>query len=130
MIGTRYEESERSMTITCPHCNFSRTVEPEKVPDRPVKVNCPKCNQGFTFDKTRPETEKPEQISCPACGLVQDKNDRCGGCGVTYAKIKERKEDDSEANIADMAPTMLDLFGIPAPKYMDGSTLDKKQASA
>ncbi len=50
--------------------------------------------------------------------------------GVLISNRKMGKEDGSEANIADMAPTMLDLFGIPAPKYMDGSTLDKKQAGA
>ncbi len=39
------------MNIVCPNCNFSKTVDPAKVPDRPVKVNCPKCSQSFTFDK-------------------------------------------------------------------------------
>jgi len=46
--------------------------------------------------------------------------------GVLFSSRKLGKADGSEANIADMAPTMLDLFGIPAPKYMDGSTLDKQ----
>ena len=39
------------MKIICPHCNFSREVPDEKIPDRPVKVTCPKCQQGFSFDK-------------------------------------------------------------------------------
>jgi len=83
------------MNITCPHCNFSRTVEPDKVPNRPVKVSCPKCNQGFTFDKAQAAGSRQEQISCPACGLVQAKGDRCQGCGVIYAKIKEQRRDNS-----------------------------------
>jgi len=84
------------MNITCPHCNFSRTVEPGKVPDRPVKVNCPKCKQGFTFDKAQIAASRQEQISCPACGLVQAKSDRCQGCGVIYAKLKERQPNPRE----------------------------------
>lgn len=82
------------MNITCPNCNFSKPVDPAKVPDRPVKVNCPKCQTAFTFDKTtqgRPAGSTPEQISCPACGLVQVKTDSCSGCGVNYAKFQSRK---------------------------------------
>ena len=35
-----------------------------------------------------------------------------------------------QSNIADMAPTMLELFGIPSPKYMDGDSLLSKGATA
>ncbi len=44
--------------------------------------------------------------------------------GVLISSRILGKADGSEANIADMAPTMLNLFGIPAPRYMDGSNLD------
>lgn len=84
------------MNITCPHCNFSKPIDPAKIPDRPVKVNCPKCSQGFTFDKTEKVSDSEEQVSCPACGLVQKKNDRCSGCGVIYEKFKERQKDNSD----------------------------------
>lgn len=85
------------MNISCPHCNFSRVVEPDKVPDRPVKVSCPKCKQGFTFDKSELDKKVKEQVSCPACGLVQDKSDRCGGCGVIYDKIKNVQPSNDDA---------------------------------
>ena len=92
------------MKITCPHCNFSRTVEPNKVPDRPVKVKCPKCKEGFTFDKVKAQSSPEEQITCPACGLVQEKNDRCNGCGVAYEKIRDRQHnnqhDEMNGNLA------------------------------
>ncbi|MDH3453805.1 MAG: zinc-ribbon domain-containing protein [Desulfuromonadales bacterium] len=89
------------MNIICPHCNFSKTVDPDKLPDRPVKVNCPKCSKGFTFDKSRrpvfttnagQAAGPPEQISCPACGLVQDQRDQCKGCGVVYAKLQAQRQ--------------------------------------
>ncbi len=34
---------------------------------------------------------------------------------------------DREPEISDLAPTLLDLFGIPAPRYMDGKTLASSQ---
>lgn len=83
------------MKITCPKCNFSKTVEAAKIPDRPVKVNCPKCNEAFTFDKsaqvTGSSTVPAEQITCPACGLVQAKGNSCSGCGIDYAKFRSRQ---------------------------------------
>ena len=84
------------MKIICPNCNFSKTVDPDSVPDRPVKVNCPQCGNGFIFDKSlrsRHEavpgqvTEPSEQVTCPVCGLLQDKSDTCKGCGVAYARL-------------------------------------------
>lgn len=83
------------MNITCPKCNFSKAVDPAKVPDRPVKVNCPKCQAAFTFDRSAQGVgtgagSAPEQISCPACGLVQAKAENCQGCGVNYAKFNHR----------------------------------------
>ncbi len=88
------------MIITCPQCNFSKTVDPAEIPDRPVKVHCPKCGEAFAFDKAqlrndtasgRPVPATPEQISCPACGLIQTGGERCHGCGVIYTKLKARQ---------------------------------------
>ena len=75
------------MDITCPKCNFTKTVDPAKVPDRPVKVNCPKCQETFTFSRASgrtADTAKSAQrrITCPACGLVQAHSASCSGCGV------------------------------------------------
>lgn len=75
------------MDITCPQCNFSRSVDPAKLPDRPVRVNCPKCSKGFAFDKSAHLASKREQVACPTCGLVQDMASSCRGCGVIYAKL-------------------------------------------
>ena len=95
------------MNIICPNCNFSRTVAPDKIPDRPVKVNCPKCNEAFAFDKSKltmgkEETDNkasfPKQAACPACGLVQEVNDRCNGCGVIYEKLQAQRQENGQAN--------------------------------
>ena len=44
--------------------------------------------------------------------------------GVLIANRK-LAADDGEPEIADMAPTLLELFGVEAPRYMDGSSLVK-----
>jgi predicted Zn finger-like uncharacterized protein len=91
------------MNIICPQCNFSKTVDPAKIPDRPVNVNCPKCEKRFTFDKNAREEEPsptkshrqkdslPSQtdgyqgrrISCNACGTAQPPAAQCVQCGAT-----------------------------------------------
>jgi len=90
------------MNITCPKCNFSKAVDPAKLPDRPVKVNCPKCTASFSFEKSKstsqtPGTTLPEQVTCPACGLVQVKDEQCNGCGVTYARYHARQSESEQA---------------------------------
>lgn len=91
------------MNIICPHCNFSKTVDPAQVPERAVKVNCPRCKEQFTFDKTVQEQDPSPQrvaqqkepqspragdyqgrrIICSACGAIQPPAARCVQCGAT-----------------------------------------------
>jgi predicted Zn finger-like uncharacterized protein len=40
------------MTITCPHCGFSKEVDPDRIPARVSRVTCPRCRQGFSLDAT------------------------------------------------------------------------------
>ena len=93
------------MNITCPKCNFSKAVDPAKLPDRPIKVNCPKCSASFSFEKPaesggKTGTAKQEQVSCPACGLVQAKGESCNGCGVNYVKYLARQAESIQATTA------------------------------
>jgi hypothetical protein len=58
------------LTLTCPHCGFSRTMPAENVPDRPMRVTCPKCRESFAYRKTEeapapPEVESPLTPSVP-----------------------------------------------------------------
>ncbi len=91
------------MNITCPKCNFSKSVDPARLPNRAVKVNCPKCNEAFTFDQRRQnemaETSPVEQVTCPACGLVQKKGENCSGCGVNYARFKSRQLEEKNTQV-------------------------------
>lgn len=91
------------MNIICPHCDFSKTVDAARVPDRAVKVNCPRCKEQFTFNKTVQEQEaaskqiarqpapqpattgdyQGRRIICNACGAIQAPAARCVQCGAT-----------------------------------------------
>jgi hypothetical protein len=48
----------------------------------------------------RPITLKQQQITCPKCGEVQEKNDSCISCGIIYAKYKH----DLEREISGYSP--------------------------
>lgn len=80
------------MNITCPKCNFSKVVDPAKLPDRPVKVNCPKCSASFSFAKsaeagkatgeTRPQQAPKKDMATPPAGQSHDRRIICNSCGT------------------------------------------------
>jgi predicted AlkP superfamily phosphohydrolase/phosphomutase len=43
--------------------------------------------------------------------------------GILICNQALRREDDAQPAIADIAPTLLELFGIPPPRHMDGRSL-------
>lgn len=65
------------MTITCPHCGFSRNIDPDRIPSRAIRVNCPRCRKSFPlprgtvaaliFGPAEPELEpEVEEVSHPS----------------------------------------------------------------
>jgi predicted Zn finger-like uncharacterized protein len=40
------------MNLTCPHCGFSKEVDPDRIPARVSRVTCPRCQQGFSLEAT------------------------------------------------------------------------------
>lgn len=90
------------MNISCPHCQFSKDIDPSKAPARPTRVTCPKCRQVFTFDPTQGDgasqaAPSVKQVSCPACGLKQDAGPSCQGCGIVYEKWQRRQAELAES---------------------------------
>jgi uncharacterized RDD family membrane protein YckC len=82
-------------TIVCPHCNLSRQVPDEKIPQRTVRIVCPKCQERFSWQrKIKPRTEAVEfdvpGMTCPACGERQSHSLACQGCGVDFAKLASK----------------------------------------
>lgn len=42
------------MTLTCPHCGFSRELPPDQAPAVAVRVTCPRCREQFRFPAAEP----------------------------------------------------------------------------
>ncbi len=42
------------MKIVCPHCNYSREVDPAKIPAGASKVTCPRCREKFDLPLEEP----------------------------------------------------------------------------
>ncbi len=94
------------MNIRCPHCQFSKDIDPSKAPSRPTRVTCPKCRQVFTFDPAASNgsaapAASAKQIRCPACGLQQDEGLSCQGCGIVYEKWQRRQAEMAESRSLD-----------------------------
>ena len=55
------------ITITCPHCGYSRTTGPAGIPPGSVSVACPRCRQRFSMAHAvmRPEPPTPSQKASP-----------------------------------------------------------------
>jgi len=52
------------MQIICPHCGFSKQVEPKQLPPDAVRVNCPKCKQSFPLQQQAQElAAQPEVVA-------------------------------------------------------------------
>jgi len=54
------------MDITCPNCQFSRTVPDDRIPTRSVNATCPQCGTKFRFRRPEDMTEEPQfELSSP-----------------------------------------------------------------
>ena len=54
------------MLITCPHCGFSKRIDPEQLPADVTRVNCPKCKQSFALQQpqiVQQQSQQPIQSS-------------------------------------------------------------------
>lgn len=47
------------MWLTCPHCGFSKELQPNLLPADATKANCPKCRQSFPL---QPEVQDKPQL--------------------------------------------------------------------
>ena len=57
------------MLITCPHCGFSKQIDPEQLPADVTRVNCPKCKQSFALQP--PQTAQQQPVQPPPIGERQ-----------------------------------------------------------
>lgn len=48
------------MTITCPHCGFSKDIDARRIPARVSRVTCPRCKQGFPLEAAAAQGPRDE----------------------------------------------------------------------
>ncbi len=93
------------ITLSCPHCGFSKEIEKSRIPAGTNNIKCPKCQQSFSLDQTfkfepdptaaaapQPQQEAAKKTApseaknCPTCGQgIHIKAEICPGCGVRVA---------------------------------------------
>jgi uncharacterized RDD family membrane protein YckC len=60
------------MTITCPHCGFSRQVEAARLPEKTLRATCPRCRQVFPLrlgEASQPGAAEPPVSLPPETGV-------------------------------------------------------------
>jgi predicted Zn finger-like uncharacterized protein len=48
------------LTITCPHCSFSKNVDRQQIPVAVKNIKCPRCQKAFAFDPSEVEVSFQE----------------------------------------------------------------------
>ncbi|MFO7766614.1 MAG: RDD family protein [Pelovirga sp.] len=48
------------MKLTCPHCEYSRTIDPHQIPPGTVRVKCPLCGEAFDLPRVEEQQEQTE----------------------------------------------------------------------
>jgi hypothetical protein len=51
--------------ITCPQCNYTRNIPPERIPSRTRWVRCPRCGARFEFVRSEGDGEEKKSFSTP-----------------------------------------------------------------
>ena len=90
------------MLIECPHCNFSKELNSDKISKRAKRVICPKCKNRFDLrfeaDIDSPRYKPDSNITCPKCNKNQTKSEECVYCGVIFSKLFKNKTKDNGQN--------------------------------
>ncbi len=76
------------MQLTCPHCQFSKEVPADKLPNTPTRVTCPQCRESFSLPSSGANPAQLPRIYCPACGAEQPQRSACASCRLIFAKYR------------------------------------------
>lgn len=69
--------------ITCPHCGFSKQIDPGHLPQDATRAHCPKCGQGFPL---RPENPAVTHQAAIATGLYAGRDISTGPAAAGLPK--------------------------------------------
>ncbi len=51
------------MKLTCPHCEYSRTIDPQQIPAGTTRVKCPLCTKAFDLPQQTQQAEQSESTA-------------------------------------------------------------------
>ncbi len=54
-----------SITITCPHCSFSKTIRKKLLPEKAIRAICASCKQSFPLNLNAPSPPLPAASDAP-----------------------------------------------------------------
>ncbi len=89
------------MEITCPHCNFSGTIQDGLIPESGSAVTCPKCKKKFFVTPDIPEMEADEM-------MVGNSPSPAGGAGNSSPPRPDKKKKAKP----DTVKTLFVAFGL------------------
>ncbi len=50
------------MKLTCPHCEYSRTIDPQQIPAGTTRVKCPLCTKAFDLPQQQDQQEENDTV--------------------------------------------------------------------
>ena len=50
------------MKLTCPHCEYSRNIDPQLIPTGTVRVKCPLCAEAFDLPQAEEQQDQTELV--------------------------------------------------------------------
>lgn len=101
------------MKLTCPHCEYSRTVDPQQIPEGTVRVKCPLCTKSFDLPSVLPDEEPAEQTPTPP---GTDQNAPQEATVAADDRQQERPDDPATGQEPTFAPG--------SPPYRPGAPID------
>ena len=98
------------MLITCPHCNFSKEIDPAKLSKTATKVKCPKCKQGFALQQEpeQKQEQTPEPVAQPTPVVEPEIK-----APPTQEPEPRAVQPDANRNNATLATPVNNIFGTP-----------------
>lgn len=100
------------MTITCPECGFSATIDPAKIPVAGTTASCPKCACRFAVESPappRPDHAEPLLVICPSCREEQPLAAACRRCSIIFARFRrpDKRRQEAPAKTVEYNPGQL-----------------------
>ncbi len=112
------------MVITCPHCGFSKQIDPAQLPADVTRVNCPKCRQSFTLQRPLAEQPQPPQEQPQPSPAVAKQRATTAAAGDTRQMTQAEVDAIPKAGFwMRVVATLIDTFIVFVLQFILGAVL-------